>query len=249
MVHCPREIKRMKLEDRLLLSVKRRTSDVILRSEISDMASASQVSEALKALQKRGVLVRLGTGVYAKASKDSVSGAVVPVKSLEALVVETFQKLGVHVEVEQSPTTNYVGSTALSPYTLIADTGRHRISRKLSVGSRSVSYVNDRTRHEKSGMDGLTREDSRKRGRRPSIPTSSVGQYVRDLAGRYNVVYTRTSADQWAEAVTRLAGDEVKSGHVQDLLVALKRAGKVTTKEMALLLMNYLREQKRVRSV
>lgn len=32
--------------------------------------------------------------------------------------------------------------------------------------------------------------------------------------------------DQWADAVTRLAGDEVVNDTVEDLLVALKRAGK-----------------------
>jgi len=50
--------------------------------------------------------------------------------------------------------------------------------------------------------------------------------------------------DQWAETVTRLAGDEVRSGPVQDMLIALKRAGKLSTGDMAALLVNYLRERK-----
>lgn len=50
--------------------------------------------------------------------------------------------------------------------------------------------------------------------------------------------------DQWADAVTRLAGDEVVNDTVEDLLVALKRAGKITKQEVAILSVNYLREQK-----
>jgi hypothetical protein len=44
--------------------------------------------------------------------------------------------------------------------------------------------------------------------------------------------------------VTRPAGDEVRSGPLQDLLVALKRAGKLTKDDMAGLLVNHPRERK-----
>ena len=71
-----------------------------------------------------------------------------------------------------------------------------------------------------------------------------MGNYVRRLAGLHKVRYVPTPADKWAETVTRLAGDEVRSGPVQDLLVALKRAGKLTKDDMARLLVNYLRERK-----
>lgn len=82
------------------------------------------------------------------------------------------------------------------------------------------------------------------------LPVSGVEAFVRNLAHELGVRYTRTPADQWADTVTRLAGDEVRSGDVQDLLIALKRAGKLSTQDMATLLVNHLREQKqRVRSV
>ena len=71
-----------------------------------------------------------------------------------------------------------------------------------------------------------------------------MGDHVRRLAGFHGVRYGPTAADQWAETVTRLAGDDVRSGPVQDLLVALKRAGKLTKADMATLLVNYLRERK-----
>ncbi|CAN7412866.1 hypothetical protein LJR289_002544 [Pseudoduganella sp. LjRoot289] len=81
------------------------------------------------------------------------------------------------------------------------------------------------------------------------IPTEGVSQFVANLARESRVTYTRSDVDEWAEDVTRLAGDEVQSDATGDLLVALKRARKLTDREMAALLINHLREKHRVRSV
>ena len=82
------------------------------------------------------------------------------------------------------------------------------------------------------------------------LPTIGVATFIRDLALKFGVSYTITPTDRWAETATLLAGDEARSGEVQDLLIALKRAGKLSTQDMATLLVNHLREQKlRVRSV
>lgn len=83
-----------------------------------------------------------------------------------------------------------------------------------------------------------------------AIPATNVAAFVRQLARKHQVSYSPTATDHWAEAVTQLSGDDVRTGPVQDLLVALKRAGKLSSDEMAALLVNYLREQKQgVRSV
>lgn len=81
------------------------------------------------------------------------------------------------------------------------------------------------------------------------IPTAGVCQFVADLAYESHISYTRSAADEWAEDVTRLAGDKPQSDATGDLLVALKRARKLSDREMAALLINHLREKRRVRSV
>jgi len=83
-----------------------------------------------------------------------------------------------------------------------------------------------------------------------SIPSSGLGQFVKDLANHHNVTYVRTFADEWGDAVTRLADDEVHVDHIQRLLISLRRAGKVSSDQMATILVRYLREKKaRVRPV
>ncbi len=214
----------MKLADRMRQSIRRRSGHVVLRAELAPLGSASQVSEALKTLQRNGDLLRLGAGVYAKARRDESTRLVTPVVDVETLVREVAHKLKAQVADGGDGT-------------LVLDTGDRRLSRKMALGHGAVQYVNNRNRKAFTAT-------RRKPWDMATFPTSGVGDYVRQLAGFHGVQYVPTAADQWTETVTRLAGDEVRSGPVQDLLVALKRAGKLTKDDMARLLVNYLRERK-----
>lgn len=214
----------MKLADRMRQSIRRRSGHVVLRADIAPLGSASQVSQALKTLQRNGELLRLGAGVYAKARRDESTQEVTPLVDAETLAREVAGKLKARV-------------TGAADGALVLDTGGRRISRKLALGQNAVQYVNDRNR---KTFTAFGREPSNK----STLPTTGVGNYVQSLADVHGVRYAPTAADQWAETVTRLAGDDVRSGPVQDLLIALQRAGKLSKNDMASLLVNYLRERK-----
>jgi len=133
----------MKVEDRLMRSIQRRKGNVILRSELSGMGSPSQVSEALKSLQDKGVLVRIGTGVYARTRRSSVTGAVIPAGSLETLAIEALNKMHVPVRASKAAVEYNSRKTTQLPGSFVANTGRRRITRKIAVGGRKVVYEND----------------------------------------------------------------------------------------------------------
>lgn len=76
-----------------------------------------------------------------------------------------------------------------------------------------------------------------------NIPVSGVKTYVQNLALANHVAYTKTQGDAWAETVTRLAGDDVVTDEVEDLIVALKRAHVIDAETMVTLLGNYLDER------
>jgi hypothetical protein len=82
-----------------------------------------------------------------------------------------------------------------------------------------------------------TQIDKRKRLMR----INSTATYVRRLAMKEGIVFTPTFADQWAKAVTTLAGDEVNSDKIDDLLVALTRAGKLSPRDMSKLVIAHHR--------
>ncbi|AGU53844.1 hypothetical protein VAPA_2c12910 [Variovorax paradoxus B4] len=228
----------MKLVDRMRLSIRRRAGHVVLRSELAGLGSASQVSDALRTLQRDGDLVRLGSGVYAKARRDVQTRTVRPAADFQTLAREAAAKL--HMTPGSAASGHTAPIARSNNGNIVLDTGHRRLSRKLALGERRVSYINDRTRAKVAPASD----------RRLVIPATNVAEFVRDLASRHQVSYSPTMSDQWAETVTKLAGDPVRTGPVQDLLVALQRAGKLSTAEMTTLLVNYLRERKqRVRSI
>lgn len=73
---------------------------------------------------------------------------------------------------------------------------------------------------------------------------TSVTRRAQALAEQAGVVYQRTALDAWAEKATELSGDEVVSDATADLLVALVRAGALSSRDMAQWLIEHLREKK-----
>lgn len=136
----------MRLEERMLRAIKQRTDTVILRRELAELGSASQVTEALNALQARGEIVRIGTGVYAKTRRSSATGAIIPAGNLETLGIEALRKLGVPVALGKAAAAYKAGATTQIPGAFVVNTGRRRISRQISVGGRVLKYENDHGR-------------------------------------------------------------------------------------------------------
>lgn len=136
----------MKLEERMLRSIRQRNSNVVFRSEFSRMGSSSQVTEVLKSLQAKGILVRIGTGVYAKTRKSSITGAIIPAGSLETLATEALKKMGVQVRAGSAAAEYNSGRTTQLPGAFVANTGDRRITRKIAVGGRAVVYENNYNR-------------------------------------------------------------------------------------------------------
>lgn len=156
-------------------SLRPRRDGVLLRSDLRELGSSSQVTAALSSLQSKGLIQKVRHGIYAKPGVVAERG-------------------------EQS--------------ILAAALERLKLVRKKRTFSTSK----------------LT-------------PTA---RHVWQMARREGVRFVPTYADRWAGAVTRLAGDEVVSDATDDLLVALRRAGKVSAREMASLLMAHHRERKLV---
>lgn len=136
----------MKLEERMLRSIKLRNSNILLRTEVAKMGSASQVSEVLNVLVKKGILIRIGTGIYAKTRKSSVTGATIPSGSLETLATEALKKMGVTIQAGRVASEYNSGKTTQIPGSFVANTGSRRISRRIAVGGRKIIYENDYTR-------------------------------------------------------------------------------------------------------
>ena len=73
---------------------------------------------------------------------------------------------------------------------------------------------------------------------------SATATRIRKLAQKYHVAYVRTQRDTLAHHFTRLAGDHVELDEIEQLLIALQRAGHLSRTEAVRLQANYLREAK-----
>lgn len=130
----------MNLETRIRRFVARTRSPVVLRADLRGFGSSSQLSVVLKALQRQGVLVRIGTGVYAKAKLSVLSGKPIPASPLEVLAPIALRKLGVEVQEPRGTREYNSGRTTQVPTGLVVNTGRRRIARRIGFNGRFITY-------------------------------------------------------------------------------------------------------------
>ena len=105
----------MKLEERMPQRIQLQEGSIVLLADISELGSPAQVSRALKVLLlDRGKLVRIGTGIYAKARRSSITGAVIPADSLETLTAEALERLGVQLQPGEASKDYNAGTVAVT---------------------------------------------------------------------------------------------------------------------------------------
>ena len=128
---------------RLRRSIAARKGEVVLRRDFSRFGSPSQLSRSLNQLLAEGKLVRIGNGVYAKATPSPLSGRAAPRQGLDVLAAETLDRLGINWQQGEAQRLYNAGLTTQVPWRTTFDTGPRRISRRLCVGQRVVDYEND----------------------------------------------------------------------------------------------------------
>lgn len=130
----------MTVESRIIRSIGRRKSIVVLRSEVAPLGSTAQVGRVLAKLVRNGRLVRVSQGVYAKTRVSKFTGQLAPAASFETIAAETFRKLGIEVQPGHLAREYNAGVTTQIPVDSVVSTGRRRIRRKIRVGRKAVAY-------------------------------------------------------------------------------------------------------------
>jgi hypothetical protein len=88
------------LESRVLKRLARKRGHVFLRDDFSDLGGYDQVGRALRRLVRTGQLVKIGHGLYTRASPSPFDGKPAPIKGLRTLAAEGLGRLG----IETAPT-------------------------------------------------------------------------------------------------------------------------------------------------
>lgn len=77
-----------------------------------------------------------------------------------------------------------------------------------------------------------------------SVKTRAAQDEILALARQHGVTYKPIPLDKLGDAITRLAGDEVELDDTERLLLALERAGHLSTKDANRLHVAYLRQHR-----
>jgi hypothetical protein len=75
------------------------------------------------------------------------------------------------------------------------------------------------------------------------LPTYGLRAYIIKLAHRHGVSYVKTPSDQLAQVITNLSDDDVEMDDVERLIIALERAGVISSEQVVPLHIHYLREK------
>lgn len=224
----------MNLKNRLRMSITGRHRNVVLRSDFSDLGAVSSLNKALVGLVHDGELMKLSPGIYAKTIKDA-DGRTRLAAPEQQVAQEVFARLGTNARL--------VGIESKDGEMLyVVETANTPVSRSLKLGHGKVVHRRAESRREPTRQPELSIDVD-------ELPKRDVGDFVRRYAAAHHVVYMRSRLDDWAEAVTRAAGDDVRLDDTEKLLVALTKKHLITGRQAARLLTNYMAETAGVRSV
>lgn len=88
------EVRTSSLEERIERKLRRRKGDVFLRKDFEAEGGYDQVGRALRMLTRKGRLIRIGYGLYTRATPSVFDGKPAPVKGIRNLAEEVVRRLG-----------------------------------------------------------------------------------------------------------------------------------------------------------
>ena len=130
-------------EIRIRRSIASRQGNVVLRSELKKFGSPDQVTRVLAKLVGEGSLIRVSKGAYVKIRINRYTGKPSPAGTLESIASELFAKLKVQTRPGKLLREYNQGRTTQVPAQTVVDMGGRRITRKIEVGGRVLTYENN----------------------------------------------------------------------------------------------------------
>jgi hypothetical protein len=127
------------IERRISARISRKKCTVLLREDFADLANYGQVGRVLRRLVAKGVIMKIGYGLYAKAHVCRFSGELVPDKCLPDLAREALHRLGIETVLNSLEIAYNEGrTTSISTGRLIGVT--KPVRRKIGYDGTYVSY-------------------------------------------------------------------------------------------------------------
>ena len=126
------------LEDRLLKRIDRKRGDAFVRADFGDLGGYDQVGRVLRDLVRKGQLVRVGQGLYVRASRSITNGEPLPARGL-ATLTEALGRVGIETVPTRLEQAYNAGETTQVPTGRVVGVTR-RVRRKIGYGNINLSF-------------------------------------------------------------------------------------------------------------
>jgi hypothetical protein len=136
------EVHRMRnasLQTKLLRRIAQSKGDVFLRSDFADLGGYDQIGRGLAGLTKRGVILRIGQGLYARAAPSPFDNTPVPVKGVSELMTEALGRCGIQTRPTRMQRDYNAGRIKQVPTGRVIGVDR-RVRRKLGYNGWDVQF-------------------------------------------------------------------------------------------------------------
>ncbi len=122
---------------RISYRIERGKKEVFIRKDFEDLSDYVQIGRVLRQLISVGKLIRIGYGLYAKATKSQISGEPIPRKGINALAKEALARLNIQT-IPSTCEKNYNEERSTQVPTGRVIAVRSRVSRKIGYNGRRV---------------------------------------------------------------------------------------------------------------
>jgi hypothetical protein len=127
------------IEGKIATRIARKQSPILLREDFDDLGGYDQIGRALLTLTKKGKLIKIGYGLYAKSRVSSLTGNTVPVESLPTLAQKALDRLGAAPGPSRAAIDYQQGRSTQVPTGRLISVSK-RISRKIGYNNIAVAY-------------------------------------------------------------------------------------------------------------
>ena len=127
------------LESQVIKRIERKRRDVFLRADFDDLGGYDQIGRVLGQFVRAGRLVKIGSGLYARARPSTLDGKPTPVKGLRPLTEEALRRLGIGTAPTRLEQAYSEGRTTQVPSGRRVAVDR-RVRRKIGYNGAIVSF-------------------------------------------------------------------------------------------------------------
>jgi hypothetical protein len=131
-------IMRNSLESQIRRLIDAKQGNVFLRADFANLGGYDQVGRALRQLTRQGLLVRVGFGLYSRATPSLLNGEPIPVQGLQTLR-EALDRVGIQTFPSRIEQDYNAGNTTQVPTGRIVAVKR-RVRRKIGYGGITLGF-------------------------------------------------------------------------------------------------------------